>query len=80
MYDLCNCFVNDVLEQLKCYFGEQVYCMVILCNVCLVEVLSFGMLVMYYDKLLIGVKVYLVLVGEILCCRDKIMFVQVKVS
>lgn len=42
--------------------------MVIFRNVCLVEVLSFGILVMYYDKFFMGVKVYLVLVGEILCC------------
>ena len=71
MYDPRNRLANDVSEQLKRHFGEQVYRTVIPRNVRLAEAPSFSMPAMYYDKSSAGAKAYLSLAGEILRRREK---------
>ncbi len=71
MYDPRNRLANDVSEQLKRHFGEQVYRTVIPRNVRLAEAPSFGTPAMYYDKSSSGAKAYLSLAGEILRRTDK---------
>lgn len=71
MYDPRNRLANDVSEQLKHHFGEQVYRTVIPRNVRLAEAPSFGVPAMYYDKSSTGAKAYLALAGEILRRRTK---------
>ena len=66
MYDPRNRLANDVSEQLKRHFGDQVYRTVIPRNVRLAEAPSFGAPAMYYDKSSTGAKAYLALAGEIL--------------
>jgi len=66
MYDPRNRLSNDVSEQLKRHFGDQVYRTVIPRNVRLAEAPSFGSPAMYYDKSSTGAKAYLALAGEIL--------------
>jgi chromosome partitioning protein len=66
IYDPRNRLANDVSEQLKRHFGEQVYRTVIPRNVRLAEAPSFGTPAMYYDKSSTGAKAYLALAGEIL--------------
>ncbi|MEC9127764.1 MAG: ParA family protein, partial [Pseudomonadota bacterium] len=80
MYDPRNRLANDVSEQLKRHFGEQVYRTVIPRNVRLAEAPSFGTPAMYYDKSSTGAKAYLALAGEILCRRDKTTPAQAKAS
>ncbi|MDF2179717.1 ParA family protein [Aliiglaciecola sp. CAU 1673] len=71
MYDPRNRLANDVSEQLKRHFGEQVYRTVIPRNVRLAEAPSFGIPAMYYEKSSTGAKAYLALAGEILRRKDK---------
>jgi len=71
MYDPRNRLANDVSEQLKRHFGEQVYRTVIPRNVRLAEAPSFGAPAMYYEKSSTGAKAYLALAGEILRRTDK---------
>lgn len=66
MYDPRNRLANDVSDQLKRHFGEQLYRTVIPRNVRLAEAPSFGVPVMYYDKSSTGAKAYLALAGEII--------------
>ena len=66
MYDPRNRLANDVSEQLKRHFGEQVYRTVIPRNVRLAEAPSFGAPAMYYDKSSTGAKAYLSLAGELI--------------
>ncbi|MCY7295406.1 ParA family protein [Alteromonas sp. a30] len=66
MYDPRNRLANDVSEQLKRHFGDQVYRTVIPRNVRLAEAPSFGTPAMYYEKSSTGAKAYLALAGEIL--------------
>jgi chromosome partitioning protein len=80
MYDPRNRLANDVSEQLKRHFGEQVYRTVIPRNVRLAEAPSFGTPAMYYDKSSTGAKAYLALAGEILRRRDKSSPAQAKAS
>ena len=80
MYDPRNRLANDVSEQLKRHFGEQVYRTVIPRNVRLAEAPSFGTPAMYYDKSSTGAKAYLALAGEILRRRDKSAPSQAKAS
>ena len=72
MYDPRNRLANDVSEQLKRYFGEQVYRTVIPRNVRLAEAPSHGEPAMYYDKTSNGAKAYLALAGEILRRQKKL--------
>ena len=71
MYDPRNRLANDVSEQLKRHFGDQVYRTVIPRNVRLAEAPSHGVPAMYYDKSSTGSKAYLALAGEILRRRKK---------
>jgi chromosome partitioning protein len=80
MYDPRNRLANDVSEQLKRHFGEQVYRTVIPRNVRLAEAPSFGAPAMYYDKSSTGAKAYLALAGEILRRRDKTSEMPAKAS
>lgn len=80
MYDPRNRLANDVSEQLKRHFGEQVYRTVIPRNVRLAEAPSFGAPAMYYDKSSTGAKAYLSLAGEILRRRDKMSSPAAKAS
>ena len=80
MYDPRNRLANDVSEQLKRHFGEQVYRTVIPRNVRLAEAPSFGAPAMYYDKSSTGAKAYLALAGEILRRRDKAVQSPAKAS
>lgn len=66
MYDPRNRLSNDVSDQLKRHFSDQVYRTVIPRNVRLAEAPSFGVPVMYYDKSSTGAKAYLALAGEII--------------
>lgn len=66
MYDPRNRLSQDVSEQLKAHFGEQVYRTVIPRNVRLAEAPSHGLPAMYYDKSSTGAVAYLALAGEIL--------------
>lgn len=68
MFDVCNNLVNVVLVELIEYFGDCVFCIIVLCNVCLVEVFSYGQSIVGYDCVLCGGVVYFGLVGEIICC------------
>lgn len=72
MYDPRNRLANDVSEQLKRYFGDQVYRTVIPRNVRLAEAPSHGEPAMYYDKTSNGAKAYLALAGEILRRQKKL--------
>ncbi|MFC3094171.1 ParA family protein [Alteromonas sediminis] len=80
MYDPRNRLANDVSEQLKRHFGEQVYRTVIPRNVRLAEAPSFGAPAMYYDKSSTGAKAYLSLAGEILRRRNSQQAAAAKAS
>jgi chromosome partitioning protein len=71
MYDPRNRLANDVSEQLKRHFKDQVYRTVIPRNVRLAEAPSFGTPAMYYERSSTGAKAYLALAGEILRRRDQ---------
>lgn len=71
MYDPRNSLTNEVSAQLTQHFGDRVYRTVIPRNVRLAEAPSFGMPVMYYDKLSKGATAYLALAGEILRRADQ---------
>ncbi|MEM0910939.1 MAG: ParA family protein [Pseudomonadota bacterium] len=66
MYDPRNRLANDVSEQLKRHFGDQMYRTVIPRNVRLAEAPSHRTPAMYYDKSSTGSKAYLALAGEII--------------
>ncbi|HAU25958.1 MAG TPA: cobalamin biosynthesis protein CobQ, partial [Alteromonas australica] len=59
MYDPRNRLANDVSEQLKRHFGEQVYRTVIPRNVRLAEAPSHGVPGIFYDRLSTGSKAYM---------------------
>lgn len=58
MYDVWINLGVEVVEEVCKYFCEKVYDMIILRNVCLFEVLSYGLLIIDYDICLKGVEVY----------------------
>ncbi len=66
MYDPRNSLTNDVSDQLKEYFGDNVYRTCIPRNVRLAEAPSYGMPVIAYDKQSKGALAYLALAGEII--------------
>ncbi len=79
MYDPRNRLANDVSDQLKQHFGEQLYQTVIPRNVRLAEAPSFGAPAMYYDKNSSGAKAYLALADELLS-RDQATQAQLKAN
>ena len=65
MYDPRMSLTNDVSEQLKEHFGDQLYQTVIPRNIRLAEAPSFGMPALVYDKQSRGALAYLALAGEL---------------
>ena len=66
MYDPRNMLTNEVSDQLKSHFGDQLYTTVIPRNVRLAEAPSHGEPVLKYDKNSKGAIAYLGLAGEII--------------
>jgi chromosome partitioning protein len=66
MFDPRSILAQQVSQQLQQHFGDKVYRTVIPRNVRLAEAPSFGMPVLYHDKLSKGTQAYLALAGEIL--------------
>jgi chromosome partitioning protein len=66
MYDPRNALAQQVSEQLLEHFGDKVYRTMIPRNVRLAEAPSYGMPVLYHDKLSKGTQAYLALAGELL--------------
>ena len=66
MFDPRSILAQQVSQQLQQHFGEKVYRTVIPRNVRLAEAPSFGVPVLYHDKLSKGTQAYLSLAGEIL--------------
>jgi len=66
MFDPRSILAQQVSQQLQQHFGEKVYRTVIPRNVRLAEAPSFGMPVLYHDKLSKGTQAYLALAGEML--------------
>lgn len=66
MYDPRNSLAQQVSDQLQKHFGNKVYRTVIPRNVRLAEAPSFGVPVLYHDKLSKGTQAYLALAGELL--------------
>ncbi len=66
MYDPRNRLSSEVSSQLHQHFGDQVYRTPIPRNVRLAEAPSYGVPVMYHDRLSRGSKAYLALAGEII--------------
>ena len=65
MYDPRNSLTRDVSLQLIDHFGDTVYRTVIPRNVRLAEAPSYGVPVLFYDRLSTGAKSYLALAGEV---------------
>lgn len=58
MYDVWINLGNEVVEEVCKYFCEKVYEIIILRNICLLEVFSYGKLIIDYDLCFWGVEVY----------------------
>jgi chromosome partitioning protein len=65
MYDPRSSLTTDVSSQLISHFGDKVYGTVIPRNIRLAEAPSYGMPVLYYDKVSRGAVAYLALAGEV---------------
>ncbi|MGJ8686867.1 MAG: ParA family protein [Spongiibacteraceae bacterium] len=66
MYDGRNSLTNQVTEELRHHFGDDLYSTVIPRNVRLAEAPSHGLPVLFYDKQSKGAIAYLALAGEML--------------
>jgi chromosome partitioning protein len=66
MFDPRNALAQQVSDQLQEHFGNKVYRTVIPRNVRLAEAPSYGVPVLYHDKLSKGTQAYLALAGELL--------------
>jgi len=66
MFDPRNALALQVSEQLLEHFGSKVYRTMIPRNVRLAEAPSYGVPVLYHDKLSKGTQAYLALAGELL--------------
>ncbi|HZW87223.1 MAG TPA: ParA family protein [Gallionella sp.] len=66
MFDPRNALAQQVSDQLQEHFGDKVYRTVIPRNVRLAEAPSYGLPVLYHDKLSKGTQAYLALAGELL--------------
>jgi len=66
MYDPRNALAQQVSEQLIEHFNDKVYRTVIPRNVRLAEAPSYGIPVLYHDKLSKGTQAYLALAGELM--------------
>jgi len=61
---------NEVSDQLVAHFGDKVFRTVVPRNIRLAEAPSFGLPVLYHDKMSRGALAYLALAGEILRRED----------
>lgn len=66
MFDHRNRLANEVSEQLKKHFGDQVYRTRIPRNVRLAEAPSYGVPALLYDKNCVGAQAYIALAGEVI--------------
>ena len=66
MFDPRNSLAQQVSDQLQQHFGNKVYRTVIPRNIRLAEAPSFGVPVLYHDKLSKGALAYLALAGEMM--------------
>lgn len=66
MFDPRNTLAQQVSDQLQEHFGSKLYRTVIPRNVRLAEAPSYGVPVLYHDKLSKGTQAYLALAGELL--------------
>ena len=66
MFDPRNALAQQVSDQLQKHFGNKVYQTIIPRNVRLAEAPSYGVPVLYHDKLSKGTQAYLALASEIL--------------
>ncbi|MDP4028353.1 MAG: ParA family protein [Gallionella sp.] len=66
MFDPRNMLAQQVSDQLQEHYGSKVYRTVIPRNVRLAEAPSYGVPVLYHDKLSKGTQAYLALAGELL--------------
>lgn len=66
MFDPRNTLAQHVSDQLQQHFGDKVYRTIIPRNVRIAEAPSYGMPVLYHDKLSKGTQAYLALASEIL--------------
>ena len=66
MYDPRNRLATEVSNELHEYFGDKVFRTPVPRNVRVAEAPSFGLPVMYHDRLSAGAKAYLALAGELL--------------
>ena len=66
MFDPRNALAQQVSEQLQEHFGNKVYRTIIPRNVRLAEAPSYGVPVLYHDKLSKGTQAYLALANELL--------------
>ena len=66
MFDPRSTLAQQVSDQLLQHFGDKVYRTVIPRNVRLAEAPSYGVPVLYHDKVSKGTKAYLALAGELL--------------
>ncbi|MDP7522799.1 MAG: ParA family protein [Arenicellales bacterium] len=66
MFDGRNTLSNEVSDQLREFFGEQLFRTIIPRNIRLAEAPSFGKPVIDYDQQCVGAQAYLALAGEFL--------------
>lgn len=66
MFDPRNTLAQQVSDQLQEHFGSKLYRTVIPRNIRLAEAPSYGVPVLYHDKLSKGTQAYLALAGELL--------------
>jgi chromosome partitioning protein len=66
MFDPRNTLAQQVSDQLQKHFGDKVYRTIIPRNVRIAEAPSYGIPVLYHDKLSKGTQAYLALAGEML--------------
>ncbi len=66
MFDPRNTLALQVSEQLQQHFGDKVYRTIVPRNVRIAEAPSYGLPVLYHDRLSKGTQAYLALAGEML--------------
>ena len=66
MFDGRNTLSKEVSDQLREFFGEQLFRTIIPRNIRLAEAPSFGKPVIDYDQQCVGAQAYLALAGEFL--------------
>lgn len=72
MYDIRLRLSNQIVEEVKRYFGSKVFTTIVSRNVRLTEAPSFGKPIILYDALSTGTKNYMALAHEVLKQNDHI--------